>query len=71
MTTPIEDRAAWAIHRAAAGSIYSLTKHYFCAEAIGFMAAATPGERLAADLGKPCKRCAGIWDSQNAMGARS
>jgi hypothetical protein len=59
--TPIENRSAWALHRAAAQIIRSAGGHYDCSQAIGFMAAAKPGEKLDADLGKPCARCLSIY----------
>lgn len=62
MTTPIEDRADWKIHRAAALTVRSQGGHFFCAEAIGFIAANRDGEELSEDLGKPCARCLGIWE---------
>lgn len=65
MTTPIEDRAGWKIHRAAALTVRSQGGHFFCAEAIGFIAANRDGEELSEDLGKPCARCLGIWEASN------
>lgn len=60
--TPIEQRTAWAIHRAAAQAVRNLGGHFHCAQLIGFMATAKPGEDAHEDLGKPCARCLWIWE---------
>lgn len=61
--TPIEQRTAWAIHRAAARTVRSRGGHFFCSQAIGFMVTAKPGEDIHEELGKPCAQCSGIWEA--------
>lgn len=68
--TPIENRAAWRIHRAAARTVRNNGGHFFCSQAIGFQVASPDGEQLAKELGRPCDKCAGIWKQHQAKEQR-
>jgi hypothetical protein len=62
--TRIEQLAAWTIHRKAAAVVRKHGGHFFCSQAVGFMAAARQGEELNPELGKPCERCLSIWKAE-------
>lgn len=60
--TPLENRAAWAVHRLAAHAVRSRGGHFFCAQSIGFRAAAKDGENLPEVLGEPCAKCRRLYE---------
>jgi len=60
IATPIENRASWRTHRAAADAVRSRGGHFTCAQLLGFLA--VDGE-IPAELGKPCGQCRGIYEA--------
>lgn len=62
--SPIENQAAWQIHRATVDAARSHGVHWSCATEMGFLAVEDAMPELKGEFGaRPCAQCVGIWEA--------